>query len=188
MGRDVAEAAAEVRLALEMDTLSLHMNAAVVMHSYFGRRYDEATEHGRSAVELDPTFYPTRFYLGLAYAQKQQYAEAADELQQARALSDNSTFMVASLGAVFAAWGKEADARNILAELQELSRRKHVSQASVAAIFAGLDDKDQAFAYLEKAYEEHSQQLVHLKRGSLLDGLRSDQRYTNLLRRVGLAP
>ena len=185
--KQFAEAAAEVRLALEMDPLSLHMNAAVVMHSYFGRRYDEATEHGRSAVELDPTFYPTRFYLGLAYAQKQQYAEAAAELQQARALSDNSTLMVASLGAVFAAWGKEADARNILAELQELSRRKHVSQASVAAIFAGLDDKDQAFAALERAYSERSTWLLYcLSVDPRFDSLRDEARFRDLVRRVGL--
>ena len=107
------EAEAEVKGALELDPLSLHMNAAVVMHSYFARRFDEAMDYGRSAVELDPSFYPTRFFLGLAHAEKEEYPDAISELQLARTLSNNSTLVVAGLGAAFAAWGKQEEARDL---------------------------------------------------------------------------
>ena len=180
------EAEAEVKGALELDPLSLHMNAALAMHSYLGRRFDEATNYGRSALELDPTFYPTRFYLGLAHAEKEEYPDAINELQLARTLSNSSTLVVASLGAAFAAWGKQEEARKILAELEEISKRKYVSQAFVAAIFAKLNDKDSAFAALERAFAERSTWMLYcLSVDPRFDNLRGDARFQDLRRRVG---
>jgi serine/threonine protein kinase/Flp pilus assembly protein TadD len=183
--RQLAEAAVEVRRALELDPLSLHMNAAVVMTYYFGRQYDQAIEHGRATVEMDPSFYPTRFYLALAYEQRGRLSDAASELQQAAILSNNSTLMMASLGRVLAVWGKEEEARNILRELAELAGRSYVSQVFVAAIFAGLEEKDQALACLDKAYEQRCSWLPRcLMTDPRLDSLRNETRFQNLICRM----
>jgi len=189
MRKQFVQAEAEVMRALELDPLSLHMNAAVVMDCYFARRYDQAIEHGCAGVELDKNFYPTRFYLGLAYQQKRLFLEAATELERATVLSNNSTLMVASLGGVFAAWGEKEKARKILHELEEVGRRKYVSQVFVAAIYAGLGDHDLAFACLEKAYDDRCSWLLRcLMADPRLDSLRSGVRFQNLVRRMGFVP
>jgi len=188
MQRQFAEAATEATRALELDPLALSLNAFMAMTHYFGHQYDEAIEHGRKTVEMDPSFFPGYFYLGLAYQLKGSFAEAAAALQQARVLSNHSTLMVATLGGVFAAWGKENEARNILRELDELVRRKYVSQVFVAAIFAGLGDTDQALTCLEAAYEDRCTWLARgMTADPRLNNLRGEARFQNLAHRMGLA-
>jgi tetratricopeptide (TPR) repeat protein len=170
------------------DPLASSLNAFMAMTYYFGRQYDEAIEHGRGTVEMDPNFFPGYFYLGMAYQLKGQFAEAASALQQARALSNNSTLMMACLGGVFAGWGREREARNILRELEEMGRRKYVSQVFVAAILAGLGEKDQAFTCLEKAYADRCTWLVRcLMADGRLDSLRGEAHFQDLVRRIGIS-
>jgi tetratricopeptide (TPR) repeat protein len=160
----------------------------MAMTYYFGRQYDEAIEHGRGTVEMDPNFFPGYFYLGMAYQLKGQFVEAASALQQARVLSNNSTLMMACLGGVFAGWGREREARNILLELEEMGRRKYVSQVFVAAILAGLGEKDQALTCLEKAYADRCTWLVRcLMADGRLDSLRGEMRLQNLIHRMGIS-
>jgi len=183
--RQFPEAATEVRRALELDPLSLHMNAAVVMTHYFGRQYDQAIEHGCVAVELDSSFYPTHFYLALAYEQKGRFSDAAAELEQARVLSNNSTLMTASLGRVLAVWGKKEEARSILRELAELASRKYVSQVFVAMIYAGLGEKDRALACLDIAFDERCSWLLRcMMTDARLDSLRDETCFQNLIQRM----
>src|SRR5947207_6884248 len=100
--------------------ISLLMTAAVTMAYYITRKYEEAIDQGRRNVEMDPNFFPGYFYLGLAYSQHGQHSEAVAALQQATALSSNSTLMLAALGGAFASWRKDEEARKILAELEEI--------------------------------------------------------------------
>ncbi len=100
------EAVEEIKKAMELDPLSLHTNAAVVMHNYYARRYTEAINQGRQTLDLDPSFFPTRFYLGLAYQAVGKHKEAVAELEQAQALSGRSTLMTANLAAVLASGWK----------------------------------------------------------------------------------
>jgi TolB-like protein/Flp pilus assembly protein TadD len=180
------EAVTEAKCALELDPLALSLNAFMTMTYYFGREYDKAIEHGSRTVEMDPNFFPGYFYLGLAYQGNGQFAEAAAALQQARVLSNNSTLMVASLGAAFAAWGKQEEARNILQELEQMGRRKYVSQVFVAAILTGLGEIDQALTCLETAYEDRCTWLPRcLTSDARLDRLHSEARLQRLIRRVG---
>jgi serine/threonine protein kinase/Flp pilus assembly protein TadD len=180
-----AEAVAEVNRALELDPLSLHMNAAVTMTYYFTHRYQEAIEQGRRNVEMDPNFFPGYFYLGLAYSQHGQHSEAVAALQQATALSSNSTLMIAALGGAFALWKKEEEARNILAQLDETGRRKYVSQVFVAAIHAGLEETDRALACLDLAFQDRCPWLLRcLVADPRFDGLRGDARFHDLLHRI----
>jgi tetratricopeptide (TPR) repeat protein len=137
---------------------------------------------------MDANFFPAHFYLGIAYEQNGQFAEAAAELQQARILSSHNTLMVASLGGVLARWGREEEARNILRELSEMGRRKYVSQVYVAAILANLGDRDQALTCLEKAFADRCTWLAYSIVDPRLDRLRGEARFQNLLRRIGFLP
>jgi tetratricopeptide (TPR) repeat protein len=186
MGR-FEEAAIEAKRALELDPLALSLNAHMAMTYYFARGYDQAIEHGSRTVDMDPNFFPGYFYLGLAYQINGQFPEAAAALQQARALSNSSTLMVASLGGVFAAWGKPEEARNILHELEQMGRRKYVSQVFVAAILTGLGEVDQALTCLETAYEDRCTWLPRcLVADARLDRLRSESRLQRLIHRMGI--
>ena len=180
------EAVIEAKRALELDPLALSLNAHMAMTYYFAREYDKAIEHGSRTVDMDPNFFPGYFYLGMAYQINGQFAEAAAALQQARALSNNSTLMVASLGGTLAAWGKQEEARNILRELEQMGRRKYVSQVFVAAILTGLGEIDHALTCLETAYQDQCTWLPRCLAGDArLDRLRSESRLQRLIQRMG---
>ena len=186
--RCFTQAVTEVKRALDLDPLSLHMNAAVTMDCHFARLHEEAIEHGRRTVEMDANFFPGHFYLGLAYMAQKRYSEAVAALQQATRLSGNSTLMLAALGGAFAFWGKEQEARAILLELEGLRSRKYVSQVFVAAIYAGLGEKDRALTCLEQAYEDRCSWLPRsLVTDPRFDDLREEARFQHLARRVGVA-
>jgi eukaryotic-like serine/threonine-protein kinase len=185
MGR-VSEAIAEAKRTQELDPLSLINRSHLAWILYFAHRYDQAIEACRKSLELDPNFYVARRYLGLAYEQKRMYAEAIQEFQQAETLSGNATLMRAHLGHAYAVAGKANEARQILGELKERARQVYVSAYHIAVIHAGLGEPDQAFEWLEKAYEERAEFLVYLKADPRLDNLRADPRFPALLRRVGL--
>jgi tetratricopeptide (TPR) repeat protein len=186
--RRFAEALSEVKRALDLDPLSLHMNAALVMACYFARHYEEGIEHGRKTVETDANFYLGHHYLGLAYAGHGQYSEAVEAMQKAVVLSSNSTLTLAALGAVFAFWGKAEEARKILTELELLSRRKYVSQTSVAAIYAGLGENDRALTCLEQGCADRCNWLPHfVATDARFDRLREEARFQDLARRIGIA-
>ena len=173
--------------ALDLDPLALSLNAFMSMTHYFDRQYDKAIEYGCKTVEMDPNFFPAYFYLGMAYQLNGQFAEAATALQQARVLSNHSALMVACQGGIFAAWGKEEEARKILRELEQMGRRKYVSQVFVSAIFAGLGERDEALARLERACEERCTWLPRcLAVDARFDRLHGEARFRDLMRRVGI--
>ena len=182
------EAVIEAKRALELDPLALSLNAFMAMTYYFAREYDRAIEHGSRTIDLDPHFFPGYFYLGIASQMNGQFAEAVAALQQARALSNNSTLMVASLAGAFAAWGKDEEARNILGELEQMGRRKYVSQVFVAAILTSLGEVAPALACLETAYEDRCTWLPRcLIADGRLDSLRCEARFQGLIRRMGIS-
>jgi len=183
------EAVAEVRRALDIDPLSFHMNAAMVMTLHFAHRHEEAIQHGGPAVNMDPGFYPTRFYLGLAYQQTAQFGEAITELQHARSLSHESTLMMAALGGALAAAGEHQKARMILRELEDLGQRRYVSQVFVAAIHVGMGDHAKALDCLESAYQARCSWLpLGLAVDPRFNRLRKEARFRDLALRVGIDP
>ena len=175
----------EIKRALDLDPLSLHMNAAVVMNYYFARRQVDAIEHGRQAIELDPGFFPTRFFLGLAYQASGQHAEAVAEIQQARALSGSSTLVTGTLAGALAAAGKEAEACALLDELEEVGRSRYVPQIPVAAAHACLRNSNEALSRLERAGDERCVWLAYALTGDpRFDGLRNEARFRSLVQRL----
>jgi serine/threonine protein kinase len=184
MGRS-AEAAAELERAHELDPLSLIINVARGWIYYLGRRYDDAIKQFFRTLELDPNFVHARFCLGLAYVQKAMFAEAIDEFQKVIAMLGRDPGALAALGYAYGVSGKKAEARKLLAELREQSKRRYVAPYRLALICIGLDEKDQAFVWLQKGFEEHDLGLACLKVEAMADTLRSDPRHDELLRRVG---
>jgi Flp pilus assembly protein TadD len=147
---------------------------------------DLAIEQLRKTLDIDPNFAHAHFHLGLTQLRKGAFPEAAAEFQRAIALSPNVTDYQGGLGYAYARAGKRAEARKLLDELKERSKRGNVPWFYIAGIYAGLEEKDQAFACLEKAYEQREQGLAVMKREPMFDPLRSDSRFQDLLRRMKL--
>ena len=185
MGR-FDEAIAEAKRAEELEPLSFISNSHLGWILYLAGRNEEAIEHCKRLLDVDPNFFPARRYLGLAYEQKGMYSEAIDQFQRGVKLS-GSPLMLSLLGHAYAASGKKSEALRILAELDQ-QKQRYVSPYTIATIYAGLGEKDQAFKWLEKAFEDRDIWLMNLKVDPLLKPLRSDSRFANLLQQIGLVP
>lgn len=183
MGR-FAEAIAEYKFALHIDPLSLIANAALGYGYYFARRYDQAITQCTVAIELDEHFEVAHVWRGCAYQQKAMWDAAILEYETAMALSGGSSEILAALGTAYALSGDKKQAAKILKDLEKAANQKYVSPYRVACIHAALGDHEEAFRYLEKAYEHRSHLLVNLQVDPGLDPLRSDPRFAALVERV----
>jgi TolB-like protein/DNA-binding winged helix-turn-helix (wHTH) protein len=184
LGRN-GEAVAEVKTAESLDPLSLIIGADLAEELLVARRYDEAIKQSRKALYLDPFFANGHYVLGQALAQKHIYDEAIKELQIAVQLSPESTAFTANLAYAYAVSGMTDEAVKLLNDLKARPHGAFSNAAEVALIYVGLNQKDQAMAWLETAYAERFSPLV-LMRPSF-DSLRSDTRFQNLLRRIGIS-
>jgi serine/threonine protein kinase/tetratricopeptide (TPR) repeat protein len=182
------EATVEIRQAQALDPFSLIINSMVGYTTYYSRQYDQAIAELLKAVEMDTNFFLAHRYLARAYTGTGKYNEAISEFGKAVTLSDENPRVVAELGYAYAVSKDKSRAQKVLNDLQKLSKRKYVPPYSIALIYAGLGERDQAFRWLEKSYAERSGRMVELRADPMLDNLRSDPRFQDLLRRVGLAP
>ncbi len=185
MGRH-QEAHAESEKAQELDPLSLINNANIALIFYFARQYDQAIEQCRKTLEMDPNFVVAHAWLGQTYLQKGVFHEAIKEFQTAIELSEGSPFYVAMLGHACAVAEDIPEAQKLLDQLEKLSVGAYVSSYSIAEVYVGIGDRDKAFEWFQKAYEERSRALVFLRVDPRLDPVRSDPRFQDLLRRIGL--
>ncbi len=188
MGR-TSEAIAEKKRAVELEPLSLIINFELGLAFYYSRDYDRAIEQFQKTLELDQNFPPPHNFLPAAYEQKGMYSEAIAEFKKEIPLTagSESSLSKAGLGHVYGVSGKKNEARTLLDELKQLSAQEFVPATSVALIYEGLGEKDQAFAWLDKGYEQRAFQLQWIKIEPRWDSLRSDPRYADLIRRVGLS-
>ena len=153
----------------------------------FAREYDQAIEQLRSGLDLDQAFWFAHYFLGRAYEQKGRLPEAIAEFQRALELEKDNAENWANLGHAYALSGNKVEALKIIDHLKELSASNYIAPYNVAAIYSGLGDKDQAFAWLDRAYNERSSMLtLYLTNDSRMDNLRSDPRFAELVRRIGL--
>ena len=187
MGRN-NEAISERKRAQELDPLSSVINFELGLAFYYARDYDHAIEQFQKTLELDHNFPPALNFLPAAYEQKGMYSEAVAQFKKAIPLTGGSewTLSRAGLGHVYAVTGKKSEARTVLNELKQSAKQEYLPAPSVALIYAGLGEKDQAFAWLDKGYEDRSFQMQWIKIEPRWDSLRSDPRFQDLLRRVGL--
>jgi tetratricopeptide (TPR) repeat protein len=179
MGRQ-DENIAERKRALELDPLNLEINASLGSAYYYAGQYDKAIDQERKALELNSNFQVAHEHLGQVYLTKGMYDEAISEFQKAA--------WKGPLGHAYAVSGRRAEAQKTLAELIEASKHRYISPWDMAQIYAGLDEKDQAFKWLEKAYQERVTPLLFLKVDENFSSLHSDPRFQNLLQRMGFAP
>jgi TolB-like protein/Flp pilus assembly protein TadD len=180
------EALAEAKRALDLDPVSPVINHNVAEQLYRARQFDQAIEQCRKTLEMDPSFPQTHSLLGRAYLAKGMYREALAEMEKYLALSPRNPAALASLAYAHARSGERNQALRVLDELGSLSKQRHVPSYWFAIVYAGLDEKDRAFAWLEKAYAERDGSLPMLKVNPSWDPLRSDPRFADLVRRVGL--
>jgi tetratricopeptide (TPR) repeat protein len=180
------DAEAEIQKSLEIDPFSIMTRNAVPLIFYWSRRNDEAIAEYQKVMEMAPAFPLAQRELGLAYEQKGMYQEALEQLQKSLALPGNyfKTMNTADIGHLYAVWGKTAEARKVLEELIHKSKQGYALAYELAVIYAGLGEKDKALESLNKAYEDRSFWMVWVKGDPRLDGLRSDPRFTDLLRRM----
>ena len=179
------QAVAEARRAEELDPLSVNMNWHVGYILYFARRHDEAIQQLQSTLELDPNYAWAHWILGLSYIHKSMFAEAIASLEKAAVLSKSPSF-VGRLASAYAMSGNTVQARKLLRELMDLQKQRYVSPAAIGLLNISLGEKDRAFEWLEKAYQERSNSMAYLGVDPNVDPLRSDRRFQDLLRRIGL--
>ena len=186
MGRN-DQAIAEAKRAQQADPLSGFAAFSVGAALVFARRWDPAIEQLRRAIEIDPNFWFSHCFLGRAYEQKGKLPEAIVEFQRAVELEKDNAETWSGLGHAYALSGNRAEAQKILDHLKEVSAHSWVAPYNIAVIDAGLGHKDQAFALLDQAYKDRSYYLpTYLATDARMDSLRSDPRFGELHRRVGL--
>ena len=186
---DLEEGVAGFKRALELDPLSIVSNRALGIALYMARQYDESIEQSRNTLELDPTSVWSYRWLGLAYLQKSMHQEGIAEFEKMLLAFPGSAHALSDLAVGYALEGRQEEAQKTLEQLTELGNHKYVSTVSLARIYAGLGDKDKAFEWFEKSYDDRSiGGLTFIKMDALYDPLRSDPRFADLLRRMNLQP
>jgi TolB-like protein/DNA-binding winged helix-turn-helix (wHTH) protein/tetratricopeptide (TPR) repeat protein len=182
------EGLTEAKRALDLDPVSPAILNYVAVQLYLARRFDEAIEQCRKALELDPSFAPAHGTLGHVYAAKGMYREALTEYEKFAALSGGSPGSTALVGYAHARLGQRSYALRVLDQLRAAAKQRYVPALSFAIVYVGLGEKEQAFLWLEKAYDERTNSLAYLKVAATWDPLRSDPRFADLVRRIGLPP
>jgi len=177
------EATAKLEHAQELDPLSLITKTISGYSFYYGRSYQKAVERLREVIEMDQNYSMAHFRLGLTYAQQRRYEEALAELQQSTLLSGDRD-VVAALGYVYGLAGIRSEAQAALVELKKREESGFVSAYDKTLVYLGLGDIELALDWLEKAYEERSYWLIYIEVDPVLDQLRSNPRFAELLRKV----
>ncbi len=185
MGR-VDESVKETRLSARLDPAGESFLACLGWHEISGRHYDAALTDSRRVLPLAGDDFWVHLAMGWALEQQKRYTDATAELQQADKLSDGASIAEASLAHVLAVSGKRAEAQAILTKMQTKARTTYIPAYDFAVLYVGLGDKQSAFAWLQKASVERSGFLVYINWDPRFDALRSDARFTAILKQIGL--
>ncbi len=180
------EALRESERARQLDPLSLIIAADNGAILYYSRQYDRAIEQFKAVREVDPGFSRASL-IRWAYDQKGMFKDELADTEAYRRVYGDKPWAWSSLAYIYGRSGQPVQARHALAKLQELNRRQPMDPAVIAWAYAGMGNKDQTFVWLEKAYAQHSNIMTTLKVEPAFDPLRSDPRFQDLMRRVGLA-
>jgi DNA-binding winged helix-turn-helix (wHTH) protein len=176
-----------IRMAHQLDPLSLVISTDVGEIYYLARRYDEAVAHLSRALEMDRNFVRAHETLGLVYVQKGMYAAAIKEFQEAATLSRGMTESQAGyLGHAYGLSGDRKKAQKLLADMKRLSKKSHVSSYYILLIYVGIGETERAVEWLQCAYDERPGWLVYMNVEPMFDTLRSNPRFAQLSSRIGI--
>jgi TolB-like protein/DNA-binding winged helix-turn-helix (wHTH) protein/Tfp pilus assembly protein PilF len=181
-----AEAVVEAQQALELDPLNLMISTWVGLRYYMARDYLRAIEQNRRSVELDPNFAAAHLLLGEDYRGAGLHSEAVIELQKAASLSGDSPLYTAQVAVALAVAGRKSEALRIAHDLEITSKKSYVSPYGLAQIYAAADKNEDTLKWLQAAYDDHAAWMGYLAVDPIFDRYRSDERFKDLLRRVGL--
>ena len=184
------EAVAQAKLAQQLDPVSPFVNTWTGAAYFYAGRADEGMASMQKALELDPSFSDASLVLARAYLAQGMYQRAIAELQKALTFNETETLLLGALAHVYARTEQREEALKLVGKLKRIEAEEsgYVAPFGLIWAYAGLNDKDQAFAWLERACEEHRDRIVWLNVDPLLEPLRSDPRFHDLVRRVGLPP
>lgn len=180
------EASAEFERAQQLDPLSLYTNLTLGAPYYHKGDYEKAAAQYRRVSEMNPDFWLAHWWLFQTYTLQKRYDEAFAEAQKVAKLRGESLNSFPVVGYLYAVWGKQAEARQVLEETQRAEKTHYVSAYAVALIYVGLGENDKAFEQLDKALRQRDNGLVFMQVEHRLDPLRSDPRFAELVREVGL--
>ncbi len=183
MGRN-SEGIAELRKAQSLDPLSLIISADLADALCIAHLYDESVQQSRRTLEMDPNFAIAHYELGQAFERKRMLNEAIGEFKRAIELSGGNAVFDANLAYAYAASGRKEEATKIAKDLEDRQSQHSSTGASIGLIYVGLGDKDQAMIWLNKAYQARFNPSILVR--PAFDPLRSDVRFQDLLRRIGL--
>jgi TolB-like protein/Tfp pilus assembly protein PilF len=178
-------AVAELERARELDPLSIVINAALGRVYRDAHRYEQAVQQCRKALELDPNFSMGHWCLGQTFLGQRRYSAAIPELERANTLG-TTPLLICDLGFAYAAAGRNTEARAILKSLQQKAQISYIPPYLIAVIYAALGEKDAAFKWLDRAYNERDSQITYLTLDPEMDSLRSDPRFRTLIERLRL--
>jgi TolB-like protein/Tfp pilus assembly protein PilF len=176
----------EIEKALELDPLSVALRASSAGVYILGRRYQEALNQCRTATNLNPDFGQVYNYMGMAHLQMTRFDEAIREIKLAMTKPGAGMAEEAYLGFAYASAKKNMEAYGVIDKMREESANGYVPPIALAAIYSGLGSKDEAFDWLNKAYNEHSSDIISLKMNPIFDRLHDDPRFDALVRKLGL--
>jgi eukaryotic-like serine/threonine-protein kinase len=174
------------RTAAELDPASVSIRRSMGWLQYYARQHDGALDNLRRGLAMDPTAAETHRLLGLVYLQQRSLDEAAAAFKEALANSPNDSLALAGLGHVAARRGRADEAMAILAELDAKAKLRYVSPVAQAQLYVTLDQRDRAFEWLDRAYQDRRGWLAYLKIEPMLDGVRDDARFQRMLERMRL--
>ena len=183
MGR-TTDGLAEMKLAQQLDPVNPGTNIDICLPYTIARQFDQCIAQSRKTIEMFPNFRVAHMVLGNALFYKGDHSAGLEELEKAKAI-EPTPHMLGDLGFAYAKAGRKDEARKLLAELKDLSTQRYVAPYFIAMIYVGLDEKEEAFAWFEKAYQQRSFFLLFIKTDPMMDSVRSDPRFTDLMLRIG---
>ena len=180
------EAGTILKKAVELDPLSAPINTDIGFSLFYSGDYDAAIEKLNVSLAMNPNFGLAHLWLGRVYQEKKMFKESIAEYKRGLQITMQWPVAFAALGNVYGLSGDKKEAKNILDTLNLLSARRFVTSYGVALVYAALNEKDQAFQWLNKAYDERSHWLVWLRTDPRWINIRPDKRFATLVNNVGL--